>query len=133
MSSLSKIGDSNKRKMPPAEEKENAIVQSKKRQQKEYKKLFSVYIVLSCNYPLENDKWGEHSGHETEDTKIIGVFAKLKDANQRAKEEVEDDDDEDDYSEDKPSNDKSLFYWQEDDPCEWTARRVWVEKKTIEY
>ena len=98
-----------------------------------------VYIVCTCNYPLQNDKWGENSGHDTEDTEILAVYASLKDANRRAKEEKNldydddgDDDDKDSENEDDDDDD-DLFYWQDDEPYDWTARRVWVEEKTIQY
>ena len=90
-----------------------------------------VYIVMSCDYPLQNDKWGEDSGHNTEDTEIHCVFANLRDANRYAREEWlreydEDDDDSDD-------NGDELFYQQEECPDGWKARRVWAEKQTVQY
>lgn len=100
-------------------------------------RLNEVYIVLTCNYPLQKDKRGESSGHETEDTEIIGVYAQLKDANRAAKDEAyqygeeEEEDEEEEDEDDEDSGD--LFDWQEDEPAEWTARRVWVEQKTIAY
>lgn len=89
-------------------------------------RLNDVYLVLTCDYPLDNDKWGEHSGHETQDTKILGVFANLKDANREARLEAFFDDETED-------SDTELFSWQEERPLEWTARRVWVEKKNVQY
>ena len=72
-----------------------------------------------CNYPLQND--GESSGHETEDTVIVAIFANLKDANKRAMQEKECDyDSEEDHNDDDDYS--SLFYWQDDEPCEWTDR-----------
>lgn len=117
------------------------------------RRLNNVYLVLTCDYPLQNEKWGEDSGHETQDTKVLAVFAKLEHANDFAREEADQDDESDDKSDDDGSddesddevvdesddnygvgaNDPSLFYWQEEDPDEGTARRVWVEKKTIYY
>lgn len=106
--------DSRKRKRPPSTTT----------------RLESVYIVLTCFYPLQNDKWGEHAGHETQDTEILAVYANLKDANKHAKMEVDDDDDDD---ENESDDDDSLFYWQEEDTSEWTARRVWVEEQKLKY
>ena len=91
--------------------------------------LTSVYIAFSCGYPLQNDKWGEHSGHETEDTEVLGVYANLKDANKRARLEAYDNDD--DSDDDDDDDDDSLFHWQSE-PAEWIARRVWVEKRKIQ-
>ena len=93
----------------------------------------SVYIAFSCNYPCQNDKWGEDSGHETEDTQVLGVYANLKDANRHAKSETYMDEKSDDDDDDDDDDDGSLFYWQEEEPAEWTARRVWVEEKQIQY
>jgi hypothetical protein len=39
----------------------------------------SVFVVMRCNIPLQNQKWGEHAGHETEDSEILGIFTKSKD------------------------------------------------------
>ena len=98
--------------------------------QKPVTRLRKVYLVFKCDYPLQNDKWGEHSGHETQDTELMGVYANLKDANQQAKYEALDDDDDDS---DDDESEETLFYWEEEEPCEWTARRVWVEVKQIQY
>ena len=93
-------------------------------------RLLFVHVVLTCNYPCQNDKWGESSGHETEDTEILGVFAKLNDANSLARAEAYDGDPE---KKGDVSDDGSLFYWQDEEPMEWTARRDWVEKKQISH
>lgn len=99
--------------------------------------LQQVYVACSCNYPLQNDKWGESSGHETEDTQILGVYARSKDANAHARSETHLDQDEssdnDDDCSDAESKETELFYWQDDEPTEWTARRVWVEVQTVQY
>jgi hypothetical protein len=92
-----------------------------------------VYIVFTCQYPLHNDKWGEHSGHETEDTSVVGVYANLADANRCGRdmsEQYTDDNDSDD-DEDDEEDEEELFYWQDEEHYEWTARRVWVEKQTV--
>ena len=98
-------------------------------------RLSSVHVVFACDCPLHiNDKWGERSGHETQDTQLIGVFAQLANANRCAKEEAGqcNDEDRDQESEgDDDDDDGDLFCWQEDDPCEWTARRVWAEAQSI--
>jgi len=91
-----------------------------------------VYIAFKCNYPLQNDKWGEDAGHETEDTNVIGVYANLREANQAAKYEAFDEEEEE-SDEEEDEDDEDLFYWQEEEPSEWTARRVWVERKAIKY
>lgn len=101
---------------------------------KSTKRLNDVYLVLACEKPVSSDKKG---GHETQDTEILGVFANLKDANREAKLEAffdEDNvnDDDDDEEEGDDSGDKELFDWQ-DEPSEWTARRVWVEKRQVQY
>lgn len=61
---------------------------------------------------------------------VIGVFANLKDANKCAKIEAYDGDEEEDDGDD---DDNELFLWDEDEPDGWKAKRVWVEKKTIQY
>jgi hypothetical protein len=66
-----------------------------------------VYIVFSCNYPLQNDKWGESSARETEDTQCLGVYASLRDANAHAHAEAHDDYDEDESDKDDSSDEKS--------------------------
>lgn len=89
-----------------------------------------VYIVMSCDYPFHNDKWGENSGHDTQDTEIHGVFANLRDANRYAKEEWLEYEGEDADSDD---NGDELFYQQEESPEGWKAHHVWVEKQTVQY
>lgn len=96
--------------------------------------LEQVYIAFSCNYPLQNDKWGESSGHETEDTQCLGVFASLKDANAHARAETYlDEDESDEDNDDDESEDTDPFYWQEEELTEWTTRRVWVEVQEVNY
>jgi hypothetical protein len=92
-------------------------------------RLSSVYIILSCEYPFERRNWGEYE-HETEDTMVIGVFANLKYANKCAKIEAYDGDEEEDDGDD---DDNELFLWDEDESDGWKAKRVWVEKETIQY
>ncbi len=97
-----------------------------------------VFIVLTCDYPLQNDKRGEHSGHETQDTEILAVFANQKQANEYAKTkwyEYCDPDDDEDYDDDDSEEDyvDGLFYKQEEEPDEWEAKRIWVEKKNLIY
>jgi hypothetical protein len=100
-----------------------------------HRRLKSVYIAFACDYPVQNDKWGEHSGHETQDTEVLGVYATLQDANRAAKYEAfEHDDDDDDEDEDEEEEEgESLFYWQDEMPDGWKARRVWVEEQNIQY
>jgi hypothetical protein len=100
---------------------------------KKVQRLHQVFLVFTCKYPLQNDKWGEDSGHETEDTELQGVYANLKDANRAAKCEAFFDEDESDESDDDEDDNDALFYWQEEHPDEWTCRRVWVEEETIHY
>ena len=113
-----------------------AVPESKAQQQQQQPLLppTSVFIVMTCDYPLQNEKCGEYSGHETQDTAILGVFAKRPDANRFAREEwneyagLDDSDDENDDDEDD-----ELFYRQEEEPSEWTAHRIWVEEKPLHY
>jgi hypothetical protein len=66
--------------------------------------------------------------------KIIGVFANIKEANRAAKVEAFDEEsDEDDEDETDVGDNASLFHWEKEAPAEWTARRVWVEKKHVQY
>lgn len=103
---------------------------------KSAKRLDAVYLVLTCEKPVSKVKEGEQVGHETQDTEVLGVFSNLKDANREAKLEAffdeENDGDNDDEEEADDAGDKDLFDWQEE-PSEWTARRVWVEKKQVQY
>jgi hypothetical protein len=104
------------------------------KQKTEPERLSEVYVVLACDYPLENDKWGHDSGHETQDTEILAVFANVAAANKFAKDEVREIDDQfESDDEDGGNDDASLFHWQEEECHEWTARRVWVEKKKFYY
>lgn len=103
---------------------------------KSTKRLETVYLVLACEKPVSKDKQGEHTGHETQDTEILGVFANLKDANREAKLEAffdeENAGDHDDEDEGDDSGETELFDWQEE-PSELPARRVWVEKRQVQY
>ena len=108
---------------------------TKKPQQEVPPRMTHVYVVYRCQVPLQNRKWGEHSGHETEDAEVLGTFASLEDANQEAKcaqSEFEcEDDEESEDDEDEGGDD--LFYWEDEEPCEWTSSHIWVEKHSIQY
>lgn len=140
MSSCNKENSSNQQKRVREEDDEIVVTKvvqgvAPKKRRSSLKRLNQVYIVFKCQYPLHNDKWGEHSGHETEDTEVIGVFANLKEANIAARYETYefDDDEDDDDDDDDVVSSTTPFYWQDDHPCEWHARRVWVEEQKIQY
>ena len=95
--------------------------------QRKKKSIEHVYIVFTCRIPLQNRKWEEHSGHERQDTNLVGVFADRKEANQAAMEEVWAVDDEADFDE-ACDDGQELFTWEDKEPYDWTALRVWVER-----
>ena len=121
--------DENKRQSTAISSAVNAQGAAKKT--KSEQKLTHVYITFECNYPCRNDKWGESSGHETEDTRVVRVFASKRAAIVAAKEESYFDDEEEDFDEDAAYDTrfKAVLFWQEEQPSEWTARRIWVEKQ----
>jgi mitochondrial fission protein ELM1 len=121
----------NSKKRVCAEDTDNEVevvrvVQATTKPKAKSKRLNAVYLVLACGVPLHNYKWGEHAGYETQDTQIVGVFANIKEANRAARLEAfdEESDDADDEDEVDVGGDEALFHWEEEEPSEWTARRV---------
>jgi hypothetical protein len=95
----------------------------------------SVFVVITCKSELDSgsDYMRSRDVKDNFDQEILGIYFTRTNANKFAKEhamelqgDAEDEDDDDD------DEDTDLFSWIDEDGCEDSYSRVWVEERPIE-